>query len=122
MVLAASAQAGQKVDIAFPFSTPAGEQPAGKYNVEFRQLAGGKYVELRNIETGAAVMFHPTNTTTNLRGAETPGFVFSCVQSGCQLKRIWENGVSGYDFRQRKLSPAEAERLAVVRIDTEVSE
>ena len=121
-IIAASAQAAQKLTIDFPFRTPVGELPAGTYNVDFTQLGTGKYIQLRNAGTGAAVLFHPNNPVTNIRGTEQPRAIFSCAQSGCTLRRIWTSGVDGFDFRQKKLTPAQAERLAVIPIQASVAE
>jgi hypothetical protein len=121
-LLAASATAAQKVTISFPFRTPVGELPAGKYTIDFHQIGSGKYLQLRNLATGAGTLFRPTNPVLSYSGTEQPRLIFACADSGCSLKRIWESGASGFDFRPKKLSPAESERLAVVKIEPHTAE
>ena len=120
--LAVAAQAGQSFNVQFPFRTPAGDMPAGKYQTEVRQLATAQYIELRNVETKRSVILYPTNPVTDIRGHETPRLEFACGTSGCDLKRLWRDGASGHDFRQKKLTPAEKERLANVRTETVAAE
>ena len=122
IVLAVSAQASQNINIPFAFRTPAGELPAGRYTVEFQPMGTTKYVQLRNVESRASVLFQPSSPVTNIRGTQRPGMIFSCAQSQCNLQRIWQDGVTGFDFRKKKLTPAESERLAVVQMETKAAE
>ena len=122
LILAASAQAGQKARIDFPFRTPAGELPAGKYLVETKDMASSKYIQLTNLETSRSVLFYPETQFRETRGGESPRMVFSCTSTGCNLSQIWTESVNGFGIRQKKLSPAEAERLTVVRMGTEATE
>jgi hypothetical protein len=120
--LAITAQAGQNYNIHFPFRTPAGDMPAGKYSAEVRQLATSHYIELRNMETNSRVMLYPTNPVVNVNGAERGRMEFACAESGCDLKRMWRDGASGFDFRQKKLTPAEKERITKVRTESVAAE
>jgi hypothetical protein len=124
VALAVSAQAGQVANIQFPFRTTNAELPAGRYQVEALHLGSGKYLELRNLDTGKRVMFHPSSPVVSVRASEKPRLIFACgEQSGCSLQRIWSSAVDGFDIYQKKSSPAaEAERLAVVQIEAERAE
>ena len=113
---------GQRASISFPFRTPTAELPAGSYEVEFRYLGSGRYVEFLNVDTRQKVMFHANNPVSNVRGTEQPRLIFACGQAGCSLQRIWQSSVDGMDFFQKKLTPAQAERLAVVRMESSPSE
>jgi hypothetical protein len=123
-VLAASAQAAQNINVNVPFAfrTPSGELPAGAYTVEFQPTGTNRYVQFRNVESRATVLFQPSSPVTNVRGTERPRMIFSCAQSGCSLQRIWQDGVNGFDFPAKKLTPAESERLAVVPIEARAAE
>ena len=102
----------QKADIGFAFRTPTGEHAPGAYNLVIRQTAVSAHVEVRNAETGKVVMFYPTSNLQAKRD-EKPRLVFKCGGSDCDLAEIWTSQ-QGYAFRQRKPTPAEAERLAIV--------
>ena len=107
-----AADTRQKADISFAFRTPTGDHPAGAYNLVIRESAISAHMELRSAETGKTVMFYPITTMQAKRGEE-PRLVFKCAAANCDLAEIWTSN-EGYAVRQRKRTPAEAERLAIV--------
>jgi hypothetical protein len=113
----------QKADLNFAFSTPAGKHDAGSYKLQIRDNPGtGGIIELRNAETGKAVMFYPVSMITTYKQSEAPRMVFKCADSQCSLAEIW-TGTQGYAIRQRKRTPAEAEKVAVtVSVSTAAAE
>jgi hypothetical protein len=114
-LVAVAAQAGQKFNVQFPFRTPAGDFAAGRYNIEVRHGAAQSYVEMTNVNSRKTVLLYPTNPVTNMRGTERTRLEFACSDGGCDLKRLWHDRSSGMDFKQRKLTSAEKERLTAVR-------
>lgn len=111
----------QKADIGFAFRTPTGEHTAGEYKLVIRKTASSAHMELRSTETGKTVLFYPMSTLQAKRG-EQPRLVFKCGESNCDLAEIWTSH-QGYAVRGRKLTPAEAERMAlVVPVTSGVSE
>lgn len=122
VLIAAAAQAAQVATINFPFRTPTAELPAGRYQVETKNMGTGKYVELENLDNGKRILFHPSSPVNNVNGNEKPRLVFACASSGCSLQRIWESGSDGFDVMKRKTTPAEAERTAVVNLETKSAE
>jgi hypothetical protein len=116
LLSAVAGQAAQKFDVNFNFNTPAGEHAAGMYAVEVRDNVAGatKIVYLRHVETGKAVMFYPTSGLQKLNAEGPARLAFKCGDKGCNLAEIWSNANYGYTVRQRKLTPAEAERMTAV--------
>jgi hypothetical protein len=115
---AVAGQAAQSYDVKFNFRTPAGEHAAGKYVVEVRDgIAGAtKVVYLRNQDTRQAVMFYPMAGLQKMNADGPARLAFKCGGAGCSLAEIWPNANHGFAVRQKKLTPAEAERLTSVVI------
>lgn len=106
----------QKADLKFPFTTPAGKHEAGVYNLQIRDNPGtGGMIEMRNAATGKAVLFYPNSPLFTYKKGLSPRMVFKCNGSQCNLAEIWTNS-QGYAIRQRKPTPAEAERMAVTTV------
>jgi hypothetical protein len=116
LLSAVAGQAAQNFDINFSFRTPAGEHPAGTYTVDVRDNVAGatRLVYLRNRETRKAVMFYPTAGLQKMNADSPARLTFRCNNVGCNLAEIWTDPTFGWAVRQRKPTPAEAERMAVV--------
>lgn len=116
LLSAVAGQAAQSFDVKFNFRTPAGEHTAGRYSVEVRDNMAGatKLVYLRSEETGKAVIFYPVAGLQKMNGEGRARLAFKCSDSGCNLAEVWSNANFGWTVRQRKQTPAEAERMAIV--------
>lgn len=112
LMLAVSAQATEKVNIAFPFRTPSGELPGGRYTIETKDTSGSKYLQLTNVETKASVLLYPESRLDNHRPAGSARVVFSCGASRCDLAQIWTDSVTGFAVRHPRPAVAEAEPAA----------
>ena len=116
LLSAVAAQAASTFDIKFNFRTPVGEHAAGKYVAEVRDLTSGasKIIYLRSLETGKAVMIAPMAPMEKLKAEGTAQLKFRCSNVGCNLAEVWKDANYGFAVRERKATPAESERVAVV--------
>jgi hypothetical protein len=111
-ITAFGATVSETADVNFKFRTPAGEHAAGSYKLLIRDNAPvAGLVELRNTQTGDSVMFYPVSAVQGKRSGENPRLVFKCAAGNCNLAEIWTS-TRGFTIRQRKPTPAEAERMA----------
>lgn len=120
LMLAISAQASQKIDISFPFNTPAGELPAGRYVVDMRNLASSKLIQLTHMDTKRSVVFLPVGLLNERSAAESARMEFSCFDGKCSLAELWTDSTTGYEVRHRKPLNSE-ELLVILRPDKEQS-
>ena len=113
-----------RADISFKFRTPAGEMPAGKYNVEVRSFQGGnRYIALNNVDTKKTVMFFTQSAIEAQHNSGQPArLMFACGNNDCSLSEVWAKQSVGYKITKPRVSAAEAERLAVVTLQPTAAE
>src|SRR5436305_11523612 len=93
--------------------------PAGNYDVMRMNSGGTTVFQLRSLQEHKNVLVSPRYMIDQRAESEAhPRLVFSCTSSACALAEIWTADGRGYATPRPKLSPAEKERLAVVRLTT----
>ena len=101
----------QKADLNFNFRTPVGDHQSGAYKLQIRDNgAASTLIEVHNVETGKRQLFYPVSTIQPKQLGEKPRLVFKCTGSECNLAQIWTSH-RGFEIRQRKPTPAQAERM-----------
>lgn len=110
---AAYAQTRGIVDIPFAFRVNGTQMPAGHYSLET------PFASVRNVQLLTDGQ-HQKFIMGGVGATSEPGaarLVFSCTdKSGCSLVQLWDYNGAGIALPQPKISPAEKERRAVVRL------
>lgn len=105
--------------IGFPFQ--AGGKTfaaAAEHNIAVNALqSGAMVIVVTDPASKVSRMFVPTPITPGYAQGVQPKLVFNCVgDSACSLKEVHTTTGAQWLIRQRKLTPAEAERMTVVTV------
>jgi hypothetical protein len=114
-VSAAYGQSALQADIPFSFQAAGKTLPAGAYKVRESDSRGG--ARILTISSGKVSVMVMGNSPlySSDHPASEPVLKFSCVSSGCALSAVWD-GSSGVEFAKPRLTPAQRERIATVRL------
>ena len=105
--------------IPFAFRAFGSELPSGRYEVRPATGSNGiaGIMELRNLDTGKAVMIPSKVPLTEPKDA-LPRLIFQCGgEEGCSLAKLWSGTGSGLEFPTPSLTAAQRERLETVYLD-----
>jgi hypothetical protein len=113
-VSAAYGQSALQADIPFSFQAAGKTLPAGAYKVRESDSRGAKLLTISSGKVSVIVMGNNPLYSSDHPATE-PVLMFSCASSGCALSAVWD-GNSGVEFAKPRLTPAQRERIATVRL------
>lgn len=124
LTLAATAAHGQNktltAKIPFAFRAVGSDLPAGRYTIAQIQGATGGLMnmELKNVETGKAVLIPTKNAPLSESGTGRPRLIFRCgAEEGCSLATLWSGNGAGLEFSTPAPTASQKERLETIYLD-----